>query len=166
MEVPAMSTKVKVIATTLVLGIAAFMSSQAIWPSPPGGPMPTGAQLPMLILLSLIEALMFGLGIAFLAFGFPTVSRMTKAVGVSTIPVFLSIAWQLVSWWPHSNFHRVAGGNFDVLIAIDYGFHLPLIISTLIIARFFIAALRRTAATAAPEPVGGLDSGRVSSARA
>jgi hypothetical protein len=58
---------------------------------------------------------------------------------------YLAIAWTLVSWWPHSNMHRVNGENLGGLLMIDYTFHVTLMLASLIILRFFWVAAQRGA---------------------
>src|SRR5688572_30604229 len=70
-----MSTRLKVILVTLVVAIPAFLSARTIWPPNPSNPVPTATQLPLFIVLSALEALLLGLGVAFLIFGFPLVLR-------------------------------------------------------------------------------------------
>lgn len=99
-------------------------------------------------LLFIVEALLFGLGVAFLVFGFPLVRQAAGRVGMDPRPVYIAIAWQLVSWWPHDNFHMATGMDLNGLLMIEYAFHMTLILSALVVARFFLATLR--AAAAAP----------------
>lgn len=143
-----MRARIAVPLITLALGIPAFLLGQVIWPPAPGFPTPSGAQLPLFVLLSLVEALLFGLGVAFLALGLPLVRKAATRVGMDPWPVYLAVAWQLVSWWPHDNFHMATGMDLDGLLVIEYGFHMTLILSALVVARFFLATLR--AAVAAP----------------
>ncbi len=80
----------------------------------------------------------------FLILGWPLVRRATREAGVATLPVYLSIAWSLMQWWPHSNSHRVVGEDYAALLMIDYGFHVTLMIAAAIVARFFLATLRQS----------------------
>jgi hypothetical protein len=65
-------------------------------------------------------------------------------------PVYVAIAWQLVSWWPHDNSHMASGIDLDGLLMIEYAFHMTLILSALVVARFFLATLRAAIAAAPP----------------
>jgi hypothetical protein len=143
-----MRARIAVPVITLAVGIPAFLLSQVIWPPAPGNPTPSGAQLPLFMLLFIVEALLFGLGVAFLAFGFPLVRQAAGRIGMDPRPVYVAIAWQLVSWWPHDNFHMATGMDLNGLLMIEYAFHMTLILSALVVARFFLATLR--AAVAAP----------------
>ncbi len=146
-----MHPRIAVPLIALAVGIPAFLLGRVVWPPAPTNPTPSDAQLPFFIVLSLIEALLFGLGVAFLAFGLPMVKQAARRVGVNPWPVYLAIAWQLVSWWPHDNFHMATGMDLAALLLIEYGFHLTLILSALVVARFFLATLRSVGA-AAPAP--------------
>jgi hypothetical protein len=47
--------------------------------------------------------------------------------------MYLSIAYLMVSWWPHINMHVHNGPeNLQGLIFIDYLFHLPSMIAALV----------------------------------
>jgi hypothetical protein len=127
---------------TFAVGIPAFLLGRVIWPPNPANPTPSDAQLPFFIALALIEALLFGLGVAFLTLGFPTVRNAAARVGMNPWIPFVAIAWQLLSWWPHDNLHMAAGMDLGALILIEYGFHFTLILSALAVAAFFLATLR------------------------
>ena len=138
-----MHTPIKVTFTTLGAAVPALFLSRILWPMPAGAPTPSGAQLPLFIVLAILEALIFGLGVSFLAFGLPIVRRAAMRAGVPALPVYLAIGWSLVSWWPHNNFHLANGDNLNGLLAIEYGFHVSLYVTGLIVAWFFLNTLRR-----------------------
>lgn len=149
-----MSTKVKVIAVTLVLAVVGFMlnpnspSGAAVWGAPAEADAdPTGPQIGLLMFIVVVESLAFGLGVAFLAFGYPLVKRAGVSTGVA-LPAFLAIAWSLVSWVPHTAMHMTnAPGNYGRLILIEYLFHLTLVVGALLVARYFLAATSVRAGT-------------------
>lgn len=145
-----MRARIAVPLITLAVGIPAFLLGPVIWPPYMGDlPTPSGAQLPLFILIFIVEALLFGLGVAFLVFGLPLVSRAAARVGMNPWPVYLAIAWQLVSWWPHDNLHLSTPiENLNGLLMIEYGFHVTLMLSALVVARFFFATLRAAIAAA------------------
>src|SRR4051794_3790463 len=130
----------KILIVTLLIAIPAVPLGQVLWPAGDAtagsGGMP--AYLPFLIIISVFEALTFGLGIAFLIFGFPLVRRIGVWSPGYTRAVFLSIAWFLVSWWPHDGFHRSLGVNMWGLVAIEYAFHLTLMAAGAILALGFV----------------------------
>ncbi len=138
-----MTTRAKVIAITVVFGIAALATGPALWPPSPMIHMPTPTQLPFYILLSIIECLLFGLGIAFLIFGLPLVRRSQVIPPRNALAMYLALAWMLVSWWPHDNLHMHIGLDTHGLLFIEYGFHLTLILATLILTTNFTQLLKK-----------------------
>ena len=117
-----MKAWVKYLVVTIVLAVPAFILGPILWP-PSNEIVPTATQLPFFIALSAIEALIFGLGVGFLIFEW----RPTSAS-------FWAISWLLVSWWPHDNLHIHNALEPIGLLKIEYGFHVTLIIASLIIA--------------------------------
>jgi hypothetical protein len=57
--------------------------------------------------------------------------------------LYISIAFLLVSWWPHINLHNTNGFDLQGLLYIDYGFHIPLMISGAIVAYGFLNLFRQ-----------------------
>ena len=52
--------------------------------------------------------------------------------------MYLSIAWLMISWWPHIGMHvHNAPDNLQGLIYIDYLFHVPLMIAGAVLAYCF-----------------------------
>ncbi|HMA37844.1 MAG TPA: hypothetical protein VKY74_25560 [Chloroflexia bacterium] len=143
----------KILLVTLLVAIPAVPLGQALWPAPaitPGsGGMP--AYVPFLIFISIAEALSFGLGVAFLVFGLPLIRRVRVWSPALSAAVFVSIAWFLLSWWPHDGFHRSLGVSMWSLVAVEYTFHLTLMVAGGILALAF-ARLAQQAAGAARAP--------------
>lgn len=127
----------KALIITVVLGLAAFMTGKAIWPPSPSLPMPTPQQLPFFMLISLIESLAFGLGIAFLFLEMPAIAKFQGKERTMAILSYLSLGWLLVSWWPHDNLHMQVGFELQSLLYLEYGFHLTLIIASVILMYSF-----------------------------
>ena len=147
-----MKTPWKVALLTLAIAVPTIPLGQILWRAQEGGGGgPSPALLPYFIRLSAAEGLSFGFGVAFLFLGWPWRRRVTREAGMATLPVYLGIAWSLLQWWPHDNFHRVIGDDYVKLVLVDYGFHLTLMVSAVIIARFFLATIRQTGA-ASPRP--------------
>jgi hypothetical protein len=128
-------TWVKVLLITLIIGIPAFLLGRVLWHTSPDL-VPTAAQLPFFIALSVLEALLFGLGVAFLIYGWPMV-RQAQSRG-RALAMYLALGWFLVSWWPHDNFHAQNGLNPLGLLFIEYSFHVTLIIAALVLAYLFV----------------------------
>jgi hypothetical protein len=99
--------------------------------------MPTSAQLPLFIFLSVMESLAFGVGVAFLILGWKYMKELLPNKKSSAL-AFFAIAWLLISWWPHDNMHRVnPHDNLSGLLKIEYLFHFTLILAGFIVAYNF-----------------------------
>lgn len=131
---------------TLGVGAASFALTPVIWPVSTTS-LPPDNLLPLIILLIALESLAFGLGVAFLLFGRRWIGSMGVSPGLS-IATYLSIAWLLVNWWPHDSLHRVTGLEWNRLVLIEYGFHLPLLLAGAVLAWFFVSLSRRESAIA------------------
>ena len=154
-----MNTWPRVLLVTLLVGVPAFLGS-VLWPLPPGMPSPTGGQLALFIILLALEALLFGLGVAFLLFGLPLVRSLTGESARGTWATFISIGWFLVSWWPHDNLHIHTGQDLGTLLFIEYAFHVTLMLAALVVAAAFLRLLRRQhshVAGVAPLPEAGME---------
>src|SRR5688572_1571342 len=146
-----MKTSTKAAVITLIVAIPAFVTGRMIWPPAEGGAAPTASQLPHLMVLSGVEAIALGLGVAFLILAWPMVRRVPSADRKRTVAAYLSLAWLLTNWWSHDNMHAHNGENLDGLIRIEYGYHVTLVIAALIVAPWFLKALPKAAAPA-PQP--------------
>ncbi|MGH7760001.1 MAG: hypothetical protein ACREOY_01100 [Candidatus Dormibacteraceae bacterium] len=124
--------------TVLMFGVAAFLLGRVLWPDPVGTATPPPMVLPIFIAISALEALLFGVGIAFIVFGSRWLIFDGSRLGTGA---FVAIAWSLVSWWPHDNLHRVTH-DWTGLAAIEVGFHVTLIISILIVGAYFLRSLQ------------------------
>lgn len=124
----------KILATTVFVGIVAFFSGPIIWPTAEDIDLPvTLVPLALLMGAYAIDCLFFGLGVALLVFGWPLFSTTSLRRGNATL-AFAALVWIVISWWPHTNFHRAVGDNSVFgLIAIEYGFH-----STVVLAGAYI----------------------------
>ena len=131
----------KVLFVTVLFGVSAFLLGPVIWPPEAGGPEPSAGQLPFFVVLFAIEALAFGLGISFLAFGLPLVRKASGGWRLRAWAMYLSIVWLLVSWWPHDNLH-IHTESLQGLLYIEYGFHMTLILSGLVLAYSFLSLIR------------------------
>ncbi len=136
------------VATIIVVATIAFLASPngplgGFWRPAPDMPVPSSGQLPLLILLNVVEVLVFGLGIAFALFGY----RLLGTAGVQSrslvLATYVSIVWLLAGWWPHDSLHMANGMALGGLIAIEYGFHVTSMIAGSIVAVFFLNVLRR-----------------------
>jgi amino acid permease len=134
---------VRVLLVTVLVAISAFILGPIIWPAAEGNPSPTATQIPFLLFLSLVQATVLGLGVSFLAFGLSVMRRISPDSKVRAWAMYLSIAYLMVSWWPHINMHVHNGPeNLQGLIFIDYLFHLPSMIAALVLAYCFFSLFR------------------------
>ena len=137
-----MRTSVKFGLITVGAGLPAFLLTPILFPPNPAVGMPPASLIPSFIILSVVESLFFGIGIAFLALGLPLMRRVANVSGVSPWPSFFAIGYLTASWWPHLGMHAVAGMDFDKLILVDYGFHLPYILAAGVVAHFFFRTIQ------------------------
>jgi len=128
---------------TVLVGVPAFVLGPVIWPPAADAPVPSSTQLPFFMAVSAAEALAFGLGISFLAFGLPLVRKVANGSRLRAWTMYLSISWLLVSWWPHDNLHQYVGEDTQGLILLLYGFHMTLMLSGLILALVFVSVIRQ-----------------------
>ncbi len=131
-----MKVWIKFLIITLILGVPALILGPIIWtPSP--DVYVTAFQFPFFAFIALVEALLFGFGIAFLIYVLPIVKKKDKL----TLWAFISLTWLLVSWWPHDNLHIHNGLNPAGLLIIDLVFHLSIILASLILTFYFIKSI-------------------------
>jgi len=149
--VDSVKTWVKVLIVTVLVAVPAFLLGPLLFPPAEGGPTPTAAQLPFFLFLAVGDALLLGLGISFLLFGFPVMRQVSPDSKARAWAMYLSIGYLMVSWWPHLNLHAHNGMNLQGLLYIDYFFHLPLEIAGVVLALSFISLVTsRTAEEPAP----------------
>lgn len=117
---------------TLPLGIL-------IWPPHPDIATPTPQQLPFFIGVAVIEAIAFGYGYYFLVEGYRLLKEKKTRLNFIT---YISIAWLLMSWWPHDRLHTHVGEELWGLLALEYGFHATSIAAAVTIALFFYKELK------------------------
>lgn len=131
-----------VMALGTLIGIAVGPQTpigQAMWPPKPLHTPPSGAQTVAFAFFGIVETVIFGLGVAFLAFGYPAVRRRAASTRMA-IATYASIGWLLVSWLPHDNLHPFFGEDPAGLLFLIYAFHGTLILAGLVLARFVFDA--------------------------
>ncbi len=135
-------------AITLVAGVAAFLLTPVLFPPNPKVAPPEPALIPYFLVITVAETLFFGVGLAFLIFGLPLLRRIARVSGTRAWPAYVAIGYLTASWWPHLGLHAVAGMDMDKLIIVDYVFHLPYIVSAVVVAHFFYRTLQAATNTA------------------
>jgi hypothetical protein len=133
---------VKVLIVTVLVAVPAFLLGPVLFPPWAGGPTPTAGQLPFFLFLATGDALLLGLGISFLLFGFPVMRQVSPDSRLRAWAMYLSIGYLMVSWWPHLNLHAHNGTNLQGLLYIDFLFHLPLEVAGVALALSFISLMR------------------------
>lgn len=140
-----MKTWMKVAIITALVAVPAFMLGPVLFPPADIGVEPTAAQLPHFIFLAAGDALLLGLGVSFLLFGFPVMRRVSPDSKLRAWAMYLSIGYLMVSWWPHLNLHAHNGMDLGGLLLIDYFFHLPLEVAGVVLALSFVSLMRSRA---------------------
>jgi hypothetical protein len=146
-----MKTWIKVLLVAIPVAVVALPLGQMLWPAATEAagsgdhhaPALTGTQIGLFIGYSAIEAIFFGLGVAFILFGLPLVRRATGESKGLTWGVYLSLAWLMVSWLPHGGMHRSMGDNLNLLLAVEYIFHVSSMICVAITGYAFVRLLSR-----------------------
>ena len=151
-----MKISLKFVLAALFFSIVSFLLSRVIWPDlriidilmsrvlhSEAGAL-SSMQLPLFVLLSLLESITFGVGVAFAFFGWKNFKTLMPGNRKAAFWCFVSIIWLLVSWWPHDNMHVLnAPDNLAGLLKIEYAFHVTLMIAGLILARNLGRLFRR-----------------------
>lgn len=136
-----MKTRTKVLLTTLVVAVPAFLLGagtplgaplwRAAWPYH-AGEIDITWQLPVFMAVGAVEALAFGLGVAFAVFAAPVARRV--APGGRPGLFVAAVTWSLANWWLHDSLHITNGMSATGLVIIDVAFHTTLIAAAAIVA--------------------------------
>jgi hypothetical protein len=132
----------KVAVVTTLVAVPALLMGPVIFPPADIGVKPTAAQIPHFIFLAVGDALLLGLGVSFLLFGFPVMRQVSPDSKLRAWAMYLSIGYLMVSWWPHLNLHASNGMDLGGLLLIDYFFHLPLEVAGVVLALSFVSLMR------------------------
>lgn len=130
-----MTTRAKVLLTTSVVGMLAFVLGGLIFPYPtPDSP---AVWLPAIYFIGAVEALALGLGVAFAIFGWARVLGDAGQKGPArnrAFAVCLSVTWLLVSWWIQDAVYRQIGEGAQSLPYLEIGFHVSLMVCAAVLA--------------------------------
>lgn len=153
-----MRTKTKVVLTTLAVALPAFLLGagtpigaplwRAVWPYQ-AGEVDMTWQLPVFMAVGALEAIAFGLGVAFVLFG-ATVARRVAPGGRPGLFV-AAVTWSLGNWWLHDSLHITNGLSATGLVIIDLAFHTTLIAAAAIVAWGLVQAPQKRRLVAATE---------------
>ncbi len=137
-----MRTRTKVAIVTTLVAAPAFVLGPILFPPTDTGVEPTAAQLPHFLFLAAGDALLLGLGVSFLLFGYPVLRKVSPDSKLRAWAMYLSIGYLMVSWWPHLNLHAHNDMDLQGLLFIDYFFHLPLEVAGVVLALSFVSLVR------------------------
>jgi len=125
----------KVTIVTLVVAVPAFVLGPVLFPPADVGSEPSVAQIPFFMFLGAADAILLGLGVSFLVFGLPVLRKVSPDSRLRAWAMYLAIGYLMVSWWPHLNLHiSTPIDNWQMLLYIDFLFHLPLEIAGVVLA--------------------------------
>lgn len=110
-----------------------------IWPPSPHIVLPTSSQFPFFVGVAVFEAIGFSAGLYFLIDGWKLIKSKKPRLDFWS---YLSIAWLLMSWWPHDRLHTHVGEDIPGLLMIEYGFHLTSIVAGAVLARLFYKSVK------------------------
>lgn len=125
----------KVTIVTLMVAVPAFVLGPVLFPPADVGSEPSAAQIPFFMFLCAADAILLGLGVSFLVFGLPVLRKVSPDSRLRAWAMYLAIGYLMVSWWPHLNLHiSTPIDNWQMLLYIDFLFHLPLEIAGVVLA--------------------------------
>jgi hypothetical protein len=125
----------KVSIVTLMVAVPAFVLGPVLFPPADVGSEPSAAQIPFFMFLGAADAILLGLGVSFLVFGLPVLRKVSPDSRLRAWAMYLAIGYLMVSWWPHLNLHISSPiDNWQILLYIDFLFHLPLEIAGVVLA--------------------------------
>src|SRR6266545_2087306 len=101
-----MKTWLKILLITLGTAVLTFVLSPIIWPPDPHGAAPSGLQLLLFMVLAALDALIFGLGVAFISYGLPLVRRVANGSRARTWITSTATGGLFISCWPQDNIHK------------------------------------------------------------
>lgn len=145
-----MGFKTKFILVTFIFAVPAFLGGHILWLSVSGPSWLNFLHSAAAYLISIVIALAFGLGIAFMIFGWSFFRKTTLLSKKQSLAAYLSIIWLLVSWWPHNTLHLDLGedlingkiGGSVRLLYGEYGYHFLHIVAAVILAYTIYALLK------------------------
>jgi hypothetical protein len=130
-----MKRSMKVSIVTLMVAVPAFVLGPVLFPPADVGSEPSAAQIPFFMFLGAADAILLGLGVSFLVFGLPVLRKVSPDSRLRAWAMYLAIGYLMVSWWPHLNLHISSPiYNWQMLLYIDFLFHLPLEIAGVVLA--------------------------------
>ena len=124
----------------LIFAVPIFILSPANWPPTSAVSAAISGNI-LFIVLAALEALSFGVGVAFLCAVLPRIRKLPAKVRNLRTLQTISCAWLMLQWWPHDTLHIQLSG-LENLIKIEYAFHATTIIAGFIVAHAFYTMLK------------------------
>lgn len=94
---------------------------------PPVGSPPPASLLPPFILLAVLDAVAFGVGVAFAAYLALNYAKIPATVRPVLLPLFVIALWLSMTGWIHDGMHQngATEANFQYLLIPEYLWHAP-----------------------------------------
>jgi hypothetical protein len=124
---------------TPAVGLPAFALGRVLWPDNANSIVIPANLVPYFALPSLLEALAFGGGVAFLLTARGAVWQARSRLATAA---YLSTAWLLMAAWPHGNLHRSLGFDLASIARIEWAIHLTVLVAAVVIALFVARTFR------------------------
>lgn len=115
-----------------------------LWPQGDPDVQPEPWQLPLFLVLFIAEAAVTAFGVAYLFLGWRFTRAMLADRPRLAMGVHASVAFLFIQWWPHGNLHMSVPFSFGAILAIDYAFHLPIMIASVTLLAGVVHVARRS----------------------
>ncbi len=96
-------------------------------------PPPAASTIPLLGFLDVWDSLAFGVGVAILIYAGMTYSKWPPAIRTPLLILLFIALWFTLLNWIHDGWHKVAGMNLNNVVFIEYVFHVPWFIFSLLL---------------------------------
>ena len=120
---------------TLLVAVPAFFLARVIWPF---SETPPPDLTLFLTIVTALECIMLGLGVSFIVFVIDRHRTRKKKFDVLDWATFISIAWILISGYPHDNNHLSVSIDLHDLVPIEILFYGTLAIAAVVVAVYWI----------------------------
>jgi len=125
---------------TLIVALPLFFVARHIWPFHDGV---SDEVKNFFSVVTALESLFSGVGVAFVFVVISKYKDKIKSWHLFDWLVFISIAWILISGYPHDNSHIAQEAHAADLIGIEIFFHGTLALSALFVMHEFVRKLKR-----------------------
>ena len=122
----------------MILSAGTFLFALTVWPLPK---IELGELRGFFTVATAVEALLMGIGIAFVVYVLREHRMAIKSWRGLDWATFVSIAWILISGFPHDSQHLTHGADLRGLVSIEMLFHGSLAIAALVVMWQFVKNL-------------------------